>query len=54
MIVLALMVLGTFAFFSLGVDLLPNVDVPTVAVSVQNPGASPDQMEIEVTKRIEH
>ena len=53
MIVLALMVLGVFAFFSLGVDLLPNVDVPTVAVSVQNPGASPDQMEIEVTKRIE-
>src|SRR5262245_6821113 len=53
MIVLALMVLGVFAYFGLGVDLLPNIDVPTVAVSVQNPGASPDQMEIEVTKRIE-
>jgi HAE1 family hydrophobic/amphiphilic exporter-1 len=53
MIVLALMVLGIFSLFGLGVDLLPNVDLPTVAVSVQNPGASPDQMEVEVTKRIE-
>jgi HAE1 family hydrophobic/amphiphilic exporter-1 len=53
MIVLALMVLGVFSLFGLGVDLLPNVDVPTVAVSVQNPGSSPDQMEVEVTRRIE-
>jgi len=53
MIVLALMVLGIFSLFGLGVDLLPNVDLPTVAVSVQNPGAAPEQMEIEVSKRLE-
>lgn len=53
MLIVALMVLGVFSLFGLGVDLLPNVDLPTVAVSVQNPGASPEQMEVEVTKRLE-
>lgn len=53
MIVLALMVLGVFSLLGVGVDLLPNVDLPTVAVSVQNLAASPAQMETEVTKRIE-
>lgn len=53
MIVLALMVMGVFSLLGLGVDLLPNVDMPTVTVSVVNLGASPEQMEVEVAKRIE-
>ena len=53
MLVLSLAVVGGYSFVSLGVDLLPNIDVPTVAVSVTNPGASPEQIETEITKKIE-
>src|SRR5688572_7836964 len=53
MLVLSLTVIGGFSFIGLGVDLLPNVDVPTVAVTVVNPGASPEQIETEITKQIE-
>jgi len=53
MIVLSLTVVGVFCFFSLGVDLLPRVDIPTVAITVVNPGATAEEIETEVTKRIE-
>jgi HAE1 family hydrophobic/amphiphilic exporter-1 len=53
MLILSLMVVGAFSYFSLGVDLLPKVDVPTVAVTVSNPGASPEEIETEITKKIE-
>lgn len=53
MLVLALTVAGAFSFFSLGVDLLPKVDVPMVQVLVANPGAAPEQVETEITKKIE-
>ncbi len=53
MLVASLMVVGAYSFFGLGVDLLPNVDVPTIAVTVTNPGASPEQIETEITRRVE-
>src|SRR5438105_15789264 len=53
MIVVALTVVGAFAFFGLGVDLLPNIDFPTVSVTVSNPGSSPEQIETEITKKLE-
>ncbi|MEO8099826.1 MAG: efflux RND transporter permease subunit [Acidobacteriota bacterium] len=53
MLVLALTVVGAFSYFSLGVDLIPKVDVPTVAVITTNPGASAEEIETEITKRIE-
>jgi hydrophobic/amphiphilic exporter-1 (mainly G- bacteria), HAE1 family len=53
MLTLALVVLGGFSFFSLGVDLFPNIDLPVVTVSVVNPGASPQEMESQISKRIE-
>ena len=53
MLVLALTVVGAFSFFSLGVELTPKVDVPSVTVTVNNPGSSPEQMETEVTKKLE-
>ena len=40
MLIMSLTVVGIFSFFGLGVDLLPKVDVPTVSISVANPGAS--------------
>ena len=53
MLVLSLVVVGIFSYFSLGVDLLPKVDVPTVSVIVANPGASPEEIETEITKKVE-
>src|SRR5579864_4434515 len=53
MLVLALTVVGAFSFFGLGVDLLPKVDLPAVQVLVANPGAAPEQVETEITKKIE-
>jgi hydrophobic/amphiphilic exporter-1 (mainly G- bacteria), HAE1 family len=53
MLVLALTVVGVFAYFSLNVDLLPKVDLPTVSIRVSNPGAAAEDVETEITKRIE-
>ncbi len=53
MLVLSLVVVGVFSYFSLGVDLFPKVDIPTVQVRVEDPGASPEEIETEVTKKIE-
>jgi HAE1 family hydrophobic/amphiphilic exporter-1 len=53
MLVLSLTVIGGFSFIGLGVDLMPNVDVPTVAITVINPGASPEQVETEITRHVE-
>ena len=53
MLILALMVVGVFSYFSLGVDLFPKVDIPTVTVTVANPGASAEEIETEITKSVE-
>jgi HAE1 family hydrophobic/amphiphilic exporter-1 len=53
MLVLSLVVVGIFSYFSLGVDLFPKVDIPSVAVIVANPGASPEEIETEITKKVE-
>src|SRR5580693_7735162 len=53
MLILALVVVGIFSYFSLGVDLFPKVDIPTVMITVANPGASPEEIETEITKKVE-
>jgi hydrophobic/amphiphilic exporter-1 (mainly G- bacteria), HAE1 family len=53
MLIVALMTVGTFSFFTLGVDLFPKIDLPTVSVSVSNPGASAEEVETDITKRVE-
>src|SRR5215471_16996417 len=53
MLVLALVVVGVFCYFGLGVDLFPKVDLPTVLVTIVNPGASPEEIETEITKKVE-
>jgi HAE1 family hydrophobic/amphiphilic exporter-1 len=53
MLILSLMVVGIFSYFSLGVDLFPKVDIPTVQVTIANPGASPEEIETEITKKVE-
>lgn len=53
MMILALVVVGATSYMRLGVDRLPSVDLPTVSVRTTLPGASPEEMETEVTKIIE-
>ncbi|MEO8072100.1 MAG: efflux RND transporter permease subunit [Acidobacteriota bacterium] len=53
MLILSLVVVGVFSFFSLGVDLFPKIDFPTVTITVVNPGSSPQEIETEVTDKIE-
>jgi HAE1 family hydrophobic/amphiphilic exporter-1 len=53
MIVLSLVVVGAASYFKLGVDRFPSVDLPTVAVRTNLPGASPEEMETLVSQPIE-
>lgn len=52
-IVLFLTVGGGFSFFTLGVDRFPKIDLPTISVSTSNQGASPEEIETEITDVIE-
>lgn len=53
MLILSLVTVGAFSFTSLGVDLFPKIDFPTITITVLNPGASPQEIETEVTEKIE-
>ncbi|MGZ5892008.1 MAG: efflux RND transporter permease subunit [Caldimonas sp.] len=53
MVMLAFVVLGLFSYQRLSVDQFPNVDFPTVVVVMDYPGASPEIVEAEVTKKVE-
>lgn len=53
MLVLALVVVGAASYFKLGVDRFPPVDMPTVRVATRLPGASPMEVETEVSQIIE-
>src|SRR6266550_1036707 len=53
MLVMSLVVLGTFSFRSLGVDLFPKADPATVSVVLLLPGASPDEMSTSVIEPME-
>ena len=50
---LSLTVVGAFSFTRLGLDRFPKVDFPTVVVSTVLPGAAPEEVETEVTDKIE-
>jgi HAE1 family hydrophobic/amphiphilic exporter-1 len=53
MLVLSLVVVGTASYFRLGVDRFPSVDLPTVSVRTLLSGASTEEMETEISKRVE-
>lgn len=53
MLMLALAVVGAASYFRLGVDRFPSVDLPTVSVRTSLPGASPEEVEVQVSQRIE-
>ena len=49
----ALVLLGAVCFWSLPVDLLPNVSLPTVAINTTWPNVAPEEIELQVTRPIE-
>jgi hydrophobic/amphiphilic exporter-1 (mainly G- bacteria), HAE1 family len=53
MLIMSMVVVGAFSFFSLGLDLFPKIDFPTITVTTVNPGSSPVEIETEVTQKIE-
>jgi HAE1 family hydrophobic/amphiphilic exporter-1 len=53
MLILSLVVIGAAAYLQLGVDRFPAVDVPQVRVRAVLPGASPEELETEVSQRLE-
>ena len=53
MLAVTLVTLGIFSYRELSVDLMPDVELPVLTVQTAYPGASPETVEREVTKRIE-
>ena len=53
MVMLTIVVLGLFSYQRMQVDQFPNIDLPVVVVTADYPGASPEIVESEVTKKIE-
>lgn len=51
--IVSLVLLGAVCVTRLGVDLLPKVSLPTVAVSATWPNTAPEQMETQVTRPLE-
>src|SRR4051812_14252582 len=52
-LILSLTVIGVFSFSRLGVDRFPKIDFPTITVTTIQPGAAPEQIETEITDKIE-
>lgn len=53
MLILALIVVGAASYFKLGVDRFPSVDLPTVSIRTALPGASPEEVETQISQKIE-
>jgi len=52
-VIIALLALGITGFRGLAINDMPEFDIPYCAVTITLPGASPDQVESKVTKKIE-
>lgn len=53
MLILALVVMGLASYRRLGVDFFPKVEFPVVTINTTLRGAAPEEVETQVTKRIE-
>ena len=50
---MVLMTLGLTTFANMPVKRFPNIDIPVVTVLITQPGASPSELETQVTKKVE-
>src|SRR5262245_15527864 len=53
MIVLSLVVIGAASYFQLDIDKHPEVELPTVSIRTNLPGASPEEIEVSITQVVE-
>jgi HAE1 family hydrophobic/amphiphilic exporter-1 len=53
MLIMCLVVLGLASYKTLGVDYFPKIDFPNVTITTTLRGAAPEEVETQVTKRIE-
>lgn len=54
MIFVAVIVLGVFSLVNLPIDLMPDMDIPAMSVITFYPGASAEDIEVNVTKPLEN
>ncbi|MBO4715231.1 MAG: efflux RND transporter permease subunit [Verrucomicrobia bacterium] len=52
-LIITMVVIGISSFFKIGIDLVPKTDIPYVQISTIYPGATPEEIEVEVARRIE-
>jgi len=52
-IILSLVVVGIFAYGQLGLDRFPKVDIPTITITTRLVGAAPEEIETDITDKIE-
>jgi len=52
-LMLVFIVIGTFGYFSLGVDQFPKIDFPAIVVTTTENGAAPEEIETQLTDKIE-
>jgi hydrophobe/amphiphile efflux-1 (HAE1) family protein len=52
-LILVVVVIGAAGYFQLGVDQFPNIDVPYVTVTTTLTGASPEEIETDITQKVE-
>ncbi len=52
-LILLVCVIGLAGYAQLGVDRFPKVDFPTVAVITRMPGAAPEEVETEISQKVE-
>ena len=52
-LVLSMVVVGWFAYLQLGVDRFPKVDFPTIVISTRLVGAAPEEIETDITDKVE-
>lgn len=52
-LILILSVIGVFSYIQLGVDRFPKVDFPVVSIVTVLPGSAPDEVESEISDKVE-
>jgi hydrophobic/amphiphilic exporter-1 (mainly G- bacteria), HAE1 family len=52
-LVLSLVVVGLFSYGALGVDRFPKIDLPLITIQTRLVGSAPEEIETEVTEKIE-
>jgi HAE1 family hydrophobic/amphiphilic exporter-1 len=53
MLIMTLMVLGIFSYNRLTIERFPRVELPTITITTRLPGAAPEEVETEITDKIE-